>query len=109
MEINIMCDNPMSVKEKIFQDSENKVLKTWVIRNGKEHGKILTHTAGQYEDKALLVLTPDEKNHILNGRIIKWADTDELEYAIKAIYIGRFAQAVLTHYERDFKGIQIIK
>src|ERR1035441_2069015 len=108
MEIRIYCKNPSALKNKIFKESEEGELRTWEIRKGKKNGKILTHTADQYEDKALLVLTPDEENSVLKGHLVKWEESVELAYAIEAIYIGRFAQAVLTHYEQDFNYINIL-
>jgi hypothetical protein len=109
MEIRINCKNPSVLKNKIIKDSEDGELRTWDVRTGNNVGKILTHTADQYEDKALLVLTPDEKNNVLKGHLTRWEKSAELDYAIKAIYIGRFAQAVLTHYEQYFNDIEISK
>lgn len=109
MEIRINCENPSALKNKIIKDAEDGELRTWEIRIGKISGKILTHSADQYEDKALLVLSPDEKNSLLKGNLKKWKDTDQLDYSIEAIYIGRFAQAILTHYEQFFNDIRILK
>lgn len=109
MEIRINCKNPSALKNEIIKDAEDGVLRTWEVRSSKVSGKILTHTAEQYEDKALLVLTSDEINNVLRGHLTKWEKSDELDYAIKAIYIGRFAQAVLTHYEHSFCDIKILK
>jgi len=109
MEIRINCGNPSILKNKIIIDAEDGVLRTWEVCSGKINGKILTHTADQYGNKALLVLTPDDENNVLKGHLTKWENSDDIDYAIKAIYIGRFAQAVLTHYEQSFKDINILK
>jgi hypothetical protein len=109
MEIRIKCENPSALKNRIIKDAEEGELRTWEIRNGVKMGKILTHTADQYEDKALLVLTSDEDNSVLQGHLVKWEKSENLDYAIKAIYIGRFAQAVLSHYGQYFNYIKILK
>lgn len=113
MEILIKTETPTDLKELILSAvelEENNEFKTWGVRKGKKHGKILTHIAEQYEDRALLVLQPDEDNKKLKVFLIKWdTQKEELDYAIKAIYIGRFCQAVLTHFGDYFSNISITK
>ena len=109
MQITINCQTPSSSKNKIIEDVEEGELRTWEVRTGNKSGKILTHCANQYEDKSLLVLTPDEESKQLIITLTKWKSADEPDYAVKAIYIGRFTQAVLSHYGEHFTTIELLK
>lgn len=115
MKIIIYTEKPTKLKDIIIDyiKNEDSKFKTWELRDGDKNKNMLTHIAEQYEDKALLILTPNEEKKILSGNLMQWTKRKEkgeiLTDEIKAIYIGMLSQQVITHLSNFFNSIKIEK
>lgn len=103
MEIRIYTDNPSELRRIIFEKIENEEFKTWHIREIKGRS-YLTHS-GQWEDSAFLdlVIAEDE----LNVKIVFWTNQKFPDSYTQGIYLGRFTEALLNHFNQHYNSFEI--
>lgn len=104
MRIEVKTENPTQLMANIFQKTEEDVLKTWEIRKYSNE-KYLTHK-GQWLDEALLKFSikNDEKRIVIT---ISWLTNKEMPTEItKGIYLGRFSEALLNHFNKEFSSFE---
>lgn len=102
MKIEIYTQNPTSLSARIFEKAENGDLRTWNIRKSKNGEQFLTH-ASQWKDAALIQLIPNGGN--LTVTICWWENSEPEDYT-KCIYLGRFSEALLNHFNGYFTSFE---
>lgn len=105
MRIEIYTTNPENLKSKIFEKAKSGELSTWKLRNTSNKEKRLTHK-GQWKDKAILKLIANPTENKLSVNIRWWEENDEPDDATKGIYLGRFSEALLNHFNRFFTSFE---
>lgn len=104
MEILAVTDSPQILLNAIIKGVVDKNLKTWVIVKDYSGEEFLTHTPGQWFEKALL-----DFSIIIGGLVIKvtWYDNQEPTEDIKGYYIGRFTEVLMVHFKNLFINLEI--
>ena len=108
MVISISTNSASALKHAILKDAEDGILKTWRVVKSKESGELLTHSPEQWNEKVLLVLTPDDNDSHLKITTTFWRGYPIPTDDDRGYYFGRFVEVLLANYRTMFSEIAII-
>ena len=120
MEYKIKTDDAKKFIEKVLkyvkegEDPKGNEIKTWVVKttsvkNTSERIKVLVHTAHQWKEKGVLILTPNEKNDVVLVEFRYWNSypEEQRDENDENYILGRFTELMLVHFPDLFQNIVI--
>lgn len=106
MRIEIFTIRPEILKSKIFKKVGDGDLRTWKLEENSEKERLITHT-GQWKDDALLTFVSHLNQNKLVVNITWWSKNQEPDSYTKGIYLGRFSEALLNHFNEHYTSFEI--
>lgn len=120
MEYKINTDDAKKFIEKVLKYvKEGKApkgneIKTWgvkttSVKNTSERIEVLVHTADQWEEKGVLIITPNEQNDVVLVEFRYWKTypKEQRDENDKNYILGRFTELMLVHFPNLFQKIHI--
>lgn len=109
MKITITTDRPNALLESIRSAIEKGKISTWIVDadgdfmhgSKSESGKM----TGQWIGKAWLRPKLESTNLVLT--VVFPKDVVKLEQDVEGVYIGRFAEMIVNHFQGAFKTLII--
>lgn len=99
--IKVETDDPQSLLKSITQSISNNKIATWEIDN--EHDFV--YTANQWRDQAW-ISHPHLTQTQMTFKIIE-SKTTPMSATIRGIYLGRFCEMLITHFDSKILEIKI--
>ena len=103
MKLEFKSSNPSSLKNDIIKMIEEEELQTWEIHSDSKQ-KYLKHI-GQWGEKGVVKLSPDDINKILEVQVLKFKNTEEDIKDFEGYYLGRFCELVFVNFPIRFTSI----
>lgn len=105
MRIEIHTPSPALLWDNIKRDINNNTLQTWSVVYANQNEEFLTHSPGQWFNKALL--QPSSANN--PSRLIftvTWYTNSVPDEYTRGLFIGRFTEVLLAHYKSSFSKLE---
>lgn len=103
MKLEFKLSNPSSLRNDIIKMIEDGDLQTWEIHSHKNI-KYLKHT-GQWGEKGVIILTPDDNNKKMEVEVLKFEKTKEDVTDFEGYYLGRFCELIFVNFPNRFTSI----
>lgn len=105
MKLEFKTLKPSSLKNDIIKMIKEEELQTWKIHTASAQ-KYLKHI-GQWGEKGVIKLTPDDINKILEVQVIKFKSIEGDVKDFEGYYLGRFCELIFVNFPSRITAIVI--
>jgi len=107
MRIDINTTTPIALRNAIYDAVENNTLESYEKRLTGDDEDRLTPVGVQFKDIVTLRIERVPNQNILRVTFRHWNSIPQPTYALRAIVLGMFTSALVTHFNTQFTNLEI--